>query len=152
MPPTTRSNANNYSLAQEFRKGIKWDKSHYEVLKNEKLWDDWKRKTILTIHAHNCANVIDPTYLPSTPKEKELFQEQNTYIYDILNTALQTTMGKHFVWQFENHWNAQKVWVDFDNYMKHSTRGDIELTELLSDLTCLRYVSHQIIGELLKNS
>ena len=97
MPPATRSNANKYSLAQEFRKGIKRDKSHYEILKNEKLWDDWKGKSISTIHAHNCANVIDPTYLPSTPEEKELFQEQNTYIYDILNTILQTTMGNHFV-------------------------------------------------------
>ena len=136
------STSQRYTLAQEFRKGIKRDKSHYVILKNEKQWDDWKRKTVSTIHAHNCAKVINPSYNPSTPEEKELFLEQNTYLYDVLNTVLQTTMGKHYVRQFESTRNAQKVWSEFDKYMKHSTRGDIELSGLLSDLTSLRLSSN----------
>ena len=142
QPTQSNYGPHKYSLAQEFRKGIKRDKSHYVALKIEKQWDDWKRKTVSTIHAHNCANVINPSYTPSTPEEKELFLEQNTYLYDVLNSVLQTTMGKHYVRQFESSRNAQKVWSEFDNYMRHSTRGDIELSGLLSDLTSLRLSSN----------
>jgi len=36
----------------------------------------------------------------------------------------------------------KKVWSEFDKYLKHSTRGDIKLSGLLSDLTSLRLSSN----------
>ena len=62
------------NLASEFKKGIKRDKTHYSSLKDEKQWDEWKRRTIATIHAHGCENVVSPTYVPTTPDEMLLFK------------------------------------------------------------------------------
>ena len=63
-------------LAHEFRKGVKKDKSHYIILKDEKHWDEWKRQTIATIYAHGCGNILSSSYNPTTADEILLFKEQ----------------------------------------------------------------------------
>jgi hypothetical protein len=129
---TTSSGVDN------FRKGIKRDKSHYTVLSDEKQWDDWKRSMFATIFAHGCENVIFPSYKPSTPEEILVFNEQCKFMYDVWNTVLKTAMGKHFVRQHETTRDAQAIWRDLVNYMRTSTRADIEIEGLMSSLTSLR--------------
>ena len=45
------------SPAAEFKRGIKRDKAHYIKLKDEKQWNEWKAKTVATIHAHGCWSI-----------------------------------------------------------------------------------------------
>ena len=85
------------SLITEFRKGIRRNKSHYEVLKNENYWDDWKRKRISTAHAHGCQDVFNPNYRPLNQDEQLLFEEKNNFIYDVLNSKLLASQGKFYV-------------------------------------------------------
>ena len=60
-------------LAHEWWKGVKRDKSHYTVLKDEKHRDEWKRQTIATIYAHGCENIISSSYNPVTAEDILLF-------------------------------------------------------------------------------
>ena len=110
-------------------------------MKDEDKWDNRKRKTIATVDAHGCENVIDVTYVPSTPDEIELFKEQNKLMYDVFVTILQTLMGMHFVREQETTRNAQKVWIDYCTYMKSSTKAHLQLEDLMTELTSLRLTS-----------
>ena len=136
--PSSISSRPTSHLAQEFRKGIKRDKAHYTVLKDEKQWNEWKRTTLATIYAHGCENIVDPTYVPADIEETLLFSEQKKYMYDVFTTILQTSMGKHFVRQHESTRNAQAVWTDYIQYMRTSTKADIAIENILSTLTSIR--------------
>ena len=136
--PSSNVKVRKADLAHEFRKGVKRDKSHYTVLKDEKHWDEWKRQTIATIYAHGCENIISSSYNPVTAEDILLFQEQQKYMFDVLTFILRTPMGKHFVRQHENTRDAQSVWRDYINHMRTSTKADIELEDLLTSLTSLR--------------
>ena len=136
--PVSTVKVRKTDLAHEFRKGVKRDKSHYTVLKDEKNWDEWKRQTIATIYAHGCENIISSSYNPVTAEDILLFQEQQKYMFDVLTFILRTPMGKHFVRQHENTRDAQSVWRDYINHMRTSTKADIELEDLLTSLTSLR--------------
>ena len=48
------------SLASEFRRGIKREKSAYSVLKDNRIWNSCKRKTIATMNSHGCQNIANP--------------------------------------------------------------------------------------------
>jgi len=53
---TTNKARNN--LVDDFRRGIKRDKTHYTVLKEDKQWDSWKRSTLATARSHGCEDVF----------------------------------------------------------------------------------------------
>jgi hypothetical protein len=135
---TTQPGRTPPSAASEFRRGIKRNKSDYNTLKDEKQWDDWKRATVSTVYAHGCENILSASYIPGTPDEIILFSEQNKFMYDVYVSTLQTPMGKHFVRQYEGNRDAQAVWRDYLNYMRSSTRADIEIEDLMTALTSTR--------------
>ena len=127
--------------ADDFRRGVKRDKGHYNELKDEKQWDEWKRATISTIYAHGIKNIISPAYIPITPDDIALFDEQNKFMYDVFNTVLKTPMGKHFVRNHENARDAQAVWKDYLHYMRTSTKADMQIEDLMTVLTSFRLTS-----------
>ena len=88
---TGSQSSQQLTSVQEFRKGIKRDKSHYKPLKDEKQWDDWKRKTEATCKAHRCEKVLDPSYVPSSPEEVSLFNEIQIFMYDVLLHIMRET-------------------------------------------------------------
>ena len=124
--------------ASDFRRGIKRDKTQYKEFKDEKNWDEFKRLTQATIYAHGCENVINPSYVPTSNDDIALFAEQQKFMYDIWASILRTPMGKHFVRLHESTRDAQAVWRDYSNYMRNSTRADIEIEDLMTALTSLR--------------
>jgi len=126
------------SSVAEFKKGVKRDKSAYLNLKDERNWDNWKRRTVATVHAHGCQNVLNPKYKPPTPDDAALLREQNNFMYDVFATILLTHMGSHFIAVHESSRDAQKVWSDYTSYMKTSTRADTQIEHLMRDLTSLR--------------
>ena len=111
-------------------------------MKDESKWDDWKRKTVTTVDAHGCENVIDENYVPSTPDEIELFKEQNKFMYNVFVTILQTPMGMHYVREQETTCNAQKVWINYCNYMKSSTKAHLQLKDLMTELISLQLTTN----------
>ena len=64
------------SPADQFRQGIKRDKSHYKELKDERYWVEWKRSLFATAKAHGCEDVLNPHSIPQNPEEEEVFKEK----------------------------------------------------------------------------
>ena len=126
---------------QDFQHSIKRDKSHYVSLTNKQNYDDWKRATVATIKSHRCKNVIDATYMPHSLDAKDLFREQQRFIYDVLISILKTPMGRHFVRKYEASHDAQMVWKEYTTYMTSSTSGELKVEQLLSEVTSLRLSS-----------
>ena len=108
------------------------------VLTDEKRWDEWKRATRSTIFAHGCDHIIDPLYVPVLPEDKELFKEQNNFIYDVFQSIIKTIMGSYHVRKQEDSRDSQEVWSNYLTYMTTSTREDMEIDNLLKTLTSLR--------------
>ena len=125
-------------LASEFRRGVKREKSAYIVLKDERNWNTWKRRTVATLYAHGYQNVVNPKYQAKTLDETLLLREQINFMYDVFAKILQTTMGAHFIAIHEENCDAQAVWKDYTTHMKTSTRADMQIEELMSSLTSLR--------------
>ena len=45
--------------AQEFRRGVKRDKSHYEDLKDDKYFNSWNRGFVATSRMHHTLSILD---------------------------------------------------------------------------------------------
>ena len=125
--PIPNPSGKQFNSAQEFRKGIKRDKGHYTVLKDEKEWDDWKRGVESTATTHGCENVLDPVYIPNSVDDVALFDEQQKFMYDVFFTIMKTDRGNHFVRTYNATKDAQRVWRDYCDYMQTSTRADLEI-------------------------
>ena len=137
---STSTSATRYPKgpASDFKRGIKRDKAHYDVLKDDAHWDDWKRATLATVANHGCEVVMDPTYQPTNQDELDLFNEIQKFMYDVFITTLKTSMGRHFVRVHESTGDAQAVWKDYSYHMRTSTKADMELEDLLTIITSAR--------------
>jgi hypothetical protein len=73
LSSATSSSGNSYSPADLFRRGIKRDPSVYPVLKDERYNDQWHRSFINQARAQDVSDVLDSTYVPSSPTDIDLF-------------------------------------------------------------------------------
>jgi hypothetical protein len=86
-------------------------------------------------------NIISPAYIPTTLEDINLFREQQKFMYDVFLTILRTSMGKHFVRTHDIQRDAQSVWKDYLNYMRTSTKADMEIEDLMTVITSFRMTS-----------
>ena len=132
--------------AEEFKKGIKRDKSHYTVLKEDKQWDNWRRTTLATARSHGCEDIFDSTYRPKTTEERDLFIEKQKFIYSVFDEYLQTDTGKSLVRTYEVTYNAQQIYTELKAHATTSTQATIDTDELLSYLTSTKLDKNQWRG------
>ena len=121
--------------ADDFKRSVKRDKAHYKVLKTNKEWDNWNRSTVATARSHGCENVLDPNYKPQTQEEKDLFDEQQKFMYSVFEENLQTNKGKHYVRQYIDTYDAQKIYRDLAEYATESTAASLSRSDLLEYIT-----------------
>ena len=141
-PPGLVPKTPSRSSADDFRRGIKRDQSHYTVFKEDKQWDSWRRATISTARAHACDEVFDPSYKPKDKENKDLFDEKQKFIYSVFESILRTDMGKYFVRQHEHDYDAQTVFCKLEQYAVASTQATIDSSGLLAYLTSAKLDSH----------
>jgi hypothetical protein len=79
--------------AADFKRGNKWDKSHYKEIKDKKQWDEFKCTTMAMVDTYGYENVISTTYVPGTPEEVTLFNEQQKFMYNVWAMIPKTHMG-----------------------------------------------------------
>ena len=129
-PPSTVCNHTSYSRtpAEEFRRTLEISKSHYHVLKTDKEWDDWNFSTIATARVHGCENILDPKYKPMTQDDKDLFEEQQKFMYSVFVDKLQTDIGKYYVRHYEKTYDAQKVYRELERYATESIQEMFDAT------------------------
>jgi hypothetical protein len=91
------------SAVDMFKRGIKCDPLGYPVLKNE-LWNNnWYHSFANQARAQDVSYVLDPTYLPITPADVDLFQEKKMYVYAILESKVEKAKGKAIIRSIKAH-------------------------------------------------
>ena len=77
-------------------KGDQEGQSTLSYSQGQKALGDWKRKTVATIYAQGCENIISPTYVPTTSDEMLLIKKQSKFMQNVFITVIKTNMGQHF--------------------------------------------------------
>ena len=122
----------------DFQRSIKRDPSLFETLKHDHQWDGWQRHTSSLAHTFDVADVLDPTYQPSTPEETELFNLKQDFMFAVFNNILKTDTGKNLVRQHEKTRNAQAVYKALSDYALRSARASMDASNLLTYITTAR--------------
>ena len=72
-----------------FKRGIKRDISAYPTLKQEKYYESFKRSVLVTARAHDCEEILQPTFRPRGDADSlELFRLINDFMYSVFNKCL----------------------------------------------------------------
>ena len=59
--------------------------------------------------AHDVQEVFDVTYWPTTHEETQLFDQKKSFVFAIFNKMVQTDIGKSYVREHEDDYDAQAV-------------------------------------------
>jgi hypothetical protein len=138
---TGHSGSSNHSELQNFIRSIKKDRSQYEVIKDDRQFDNWQRSFLAVARTHKLEEIFDENYTPdgNKPEEFQLWQEKQRFVYSVFDLTLKTDYGKTLVRKYQHTFDAQKIWVDFVKYMRSSTKAQMAASELLSWLTSSRF-------------
>jgi hypothetical protein len=107
--------------AQEFRRGVKRDKTHYRTLKDDKHFNSWNCGFVVKAHMHHTHLVLDEGYHPLNDVDVSVFKEMQTFMYAVLQTHLQTGKGKSLFSQLEATRDAQNIYQEL---VKHALSPD----------------------------
>ena len=135
-PRATPSTPSYSSQLLNFKWGIKRDISAYPTLKDEKYYESFKRSVLVTARAHDCEEVLQPTFRPRRDADSlELFRLKNDFMYSVFNKCLLSDMGKTIVRKHLDNMNAQRVWEKFATHMTTSSKGKAEKHRLHTYVT-----------------
>ncbi len=138
LPNTRRVNNNSTATSSllSFKRAIKRDINDYQILKDEKYFESFKRSLKVTARMHGCEEILDPNYRPPNDTEsQELFQLKQDFMFSVFNNCLKNDMGKTLVRRHVHNMNAQMVWADFDSHMTRSSKGRAEKRRLHTYVT-----------------
>jgi hypothetical protein len=78
IPPSTTK-----TPKESFAYGIKKDPEVYPIFKEARYWDSWNRELQSKASLHDCSNVLDPSYNPTTTEDIDLFELQKKFMYSV---------------------------------------------------------------------
>ena len=81
-----------------------------------RYFDSFSWSLYITAKSHDCNEVLDPDYTPST-EDKELFEIKQVFMFSVFNTHLLTDMAKTILWKHAHNTDAQAVWRNFQNHI-----------------------------------
>jgi hypothetical protein len=92
-PVSALSNGDNVVASgemtvQEFRRGVRRDKTHYVELKDDKYFNSWNHGFVATAYIHHTHLVLNKKYVPRTPNKIKVFQEIQTFMYAVMEEKL----------------------------------------------------------------
>ena len=123
-----------------FKRGIKRDISANPTLKDEKYYESFKRSVLVTTRAHDCEEILQPTFRPRGDTDSlELIRLKTDFMYSVFNKCLLSDMGKNIVQKCLDNMNAQRVWEEFathmTTHMTTSSKGKAEKRRLHTYVT-----------------
>ena len=107
-----------------FKRVIKRDIPAYPTLKDEKYYESFKRSVLVTAKAHDCEEILQPTFRPRRDADSlKLFRFKNDFINSDFNKCLLSDMGKTIVRKHLDNMNSQRFWEEFATHMTTSYKG-----------------------------
>ena len=94
-PHSRMSHSSATSSAQLFQQSIKKSVSDYTTkLKDDKYWFNYNQALRAQAKTHGLSNVLDPNYVPETIDDQELFEAQNSFMFNVFQNTLHTMKSK----------------------------------------------------------
>jgi hypothetical protein len=137
--PQPYSSQGNLLTVQEFRRGVKRDKEHYENLKDDKYFNSWNRGFVATARMHYTDLVMNEKYPTKNDDEKVVLKEMQIFMYAVFEEHLKTSKGKLLVSQYEETHDAQSIYRELKKYALSSTAVQLSGDTLLQYITTTRY-------------
>jgi hypothetical protein len=110
---------------QEFRRGVKRDKAHYENLKDDKYFNSWNRGFVATARMHHTDTVLNEKCVPKNYDEKFVFKKMQIFMYAVFEVHLKTSKGKSLVSQCEETHDAQSIYRELKKHALRSTAAQL---------------------------
>jgi len=79
--------------------------------------------------------VLEPSYVPTTTDEKDLFSEKQKYMYAVFERTLLTDKGKALVRTYQKTFDAQTIFKELQQYALLSTKATMDAATLLGYIT-----------------
>jgi hypothetical protein len=117
--------------AQEFRCGVKRDMTQYKKLREDKKFNFWNRRFIVTAHLHHTHLVLDADYSMTNAIDVAFFKEMQPFMYTVLQEHLKTTKWKSLVSPFEATRDAQSIYPELMKHALSSTSAQLSGDTLL---------------------
>ena len=137
VTPTNNSNSNQ-TLAKKFRRGVKRDSSVYPELKKIKDWNSWRRSFKAFAKAQDLSNVLNPNYVATSPKDINVCELKNNFMYAFFTKTLQVDFGQIIVAQHALTSNAQVVYKQLVQEATNSTSSALHIQRITKALTTLK--------------
>jgi hypothetical protein len=137
--PQTYSSQGNSLTVQEFRRGVKRDKAHYENLRDDKYFNSWNRGFVATARMHHIDLVLNEKYVPKNDDEEVLFKEMQIFMYTVFEEHLITSKGKSLVSHYEETHDSQSIYRELKKHALSSTAAQLSGDTLLQYITTTRY-------------
>jgi hypothetical protein len=126
------------TAADRFIRRIIRDPSQFKTFQNELYWDAWSRGFSATATAQGLANVLNPSYVPSTPNDLELFSSQQIYMYSVLIDRLQTDYAQSILREHEVEKDSQMIVAEVVRYYEKSFMAKNGSSTLFSQITSMK--------------
>ena len=82
--------------------------------------------------------MLDKNYVPHSDEEDYLDDLQQSFMYAVFTTRLQTPKGKALVRLYEESYDACSIWVDLIAHYQSSTGAVLEARSLMTFLSTFR--------------
>ena len=120
--------------------------NHFEMIKDIKQWDSWKRTFMAMAKAQGVEKAINPNYIPR-PSEDALFCEQKKYMYSILLNVVKAMTLKAIVV------NATKdavpdCWDAMCKEAEWSTLAEIKSSDTFAHIMSMKFEDGKWSGKL----
>ena len=148
--PTLGSTAPRRSLADEFNRSVKKDKTMYNKLTKEEDFAQWNRTFRSQARQHNLDWILDDSIQPSTPEDLALFSAQQRFAYTVFEHTLQTDTGKALLRTYEDdkgtYGNAQALYAALLKHHNDSAISSIKAAQNFGYLANIKYTSDWSLG------
>jgi hypothetical protein len=121
-----------------FRKTTRREPSHFNTFNDKRMWASWKLQFESTARYQDLSEVLDPTYKPKTPEERDVFDAKQQYLYAVFVQVLLTDEGKTFVRQHQKDFDAQEIYRSLVEFHSQSMHTELTGTSIMSFLTSFK--------------
>jgi hypothetical protein len=113
-------------IRRDWKKGKKRDPSAFPTFTNDKAWENWHHGFVITVNVQMMSNILNPDYKPQDGSiDETAFKLEQTYMYGMLNTVVQTSKGKEILRMHYKDRDAQKVYAELCLHYETSTAAGV---------------------------
>ena len=122
------------SLVDEFSKGIRKDFDVISELKSDKKWHEWYDLFITTMTTWNMGNLVNEV-MSTDPEVLALYAQQNVLLFSILQSKIQTVMGKSIISKHKETRIGMNALKELREYYTTSVSAQYLLRERRKEIT-----------------